>query len=310
MKQGKTIAQQLKKLTDRKLKIGDYDKAANILRNVNYYTLTGYLFPFKDKHSNNYSSGASIELAIARYQFDNDIRNLLLSFVAEAEEKLKTRIAYHIAINHLKAPLIYTDIQYWKSANDYQRFMSDFRKNISNNKDIPFVKHHMTCYNGKFPIWVAVNLFTLGNIKYLYKNIPSKDRKIISRDLNLSPKTLDSWIDTLRILRNYLAHNMRLYGTNFIRTPKWEKHHANKVQTNKLFINFILLKHLLNDTTIWKHNISKLDSILENYSMYINKEDLGFPLDWKTVLEINPKQCKRPRLHSGGEVRRLKKKQC
>jgi abortive infection bacteriophage resistance protein len=67
-------------------------------------------------------------------------------------------------------------------------------------------------YRGQFPIWVAVNLLTLGNLKYLYKNIPSRDRKNISKELNLSPGTLDSWIDNLRILRNKIAHNMRLYG--------------------------------------------------------------------------------------------------
>lgn len=54
------------------------------------------------------------------------------------------------------------------------------------------MKHHIQKYRSQFPIWVAVNLFTLGNLKYLYKNIPIRDRKNISREFNLSPKTFDS----------------------------------------------------------------------------------------------------------------------
>ncbi|MDX5028777.1 Abi family protein, partial [Streptococcus suis] len=77
-------------------------------------------------------------------------------------------------------PLIYTDVNYWKSSKDHQRFMTDFQKSIANNSEVLFVKHHINKYRGQFPIWVAVNLLTLGNLKYLYRNIPSRDRKNIS----------------------------------------------------------------------------------------------------------------------------------
>lgn len=72
------------------------------------------------------------------------------------------------------------------------RFMEDFQNNVRNNREVPFVKHHIQKYRSQFPIWVSVNLFTLGNLKYLYKNIPSRDRKNISSEFNVSPQTLDS----------------------------------------------------------------------------------------------------------------------
>lgn len=284
MKQGKTIEEQLQILESRSLSIKNREQAALTLKNINYYTLTGYLFPFKNKKTGNYSPDASIELAINRYYLDSELRNMLLSFVSEAEELLKTRVAYHIAINHKDDPLIYTDISYWRDSDEYRRFMDDFHKSISNNSQIPFVKHHIQNYRGQFPIWVAVNLFSLGNLKYLYKNMPSKDRKNISRDLNLSPATLDSWIDVLRILRNKLAHNMRLYGVPFMKTPKWEKHHNKIANTNKLFINFVLLKYLLKDMPIWEDCILGIEKIIEKYTDHIKLTDLGFPTDWKDYL--------------------------
>lgn len=263
MKEAKTIEEQLEILEKRGLIIENRDRAIETLRNVNYYTLTGYLFPFKK--SNIYQKGTSMNLAIRLYHFDNEIRNVLTALMVEAEEKLKTRIAYNIAIAHSDDPLIYTDVNYFKNANDHSRFMADFQSNVRNNREVPFVKHHIQKYRSQFPIWVAVNLFTLGNLKYLYKNIPSRDRKNISREFNVSPKTLDSWIDTLRILRNKLAHNMRLYETTFQKTPKLEKHHSIRITNNRLFANFVLLKYLLDDSEVWQSAIVNLDKIFVKY---------------------------------------------
>ena len=282
MKKSKTVEEQLQILEKRGLIIENRDRAIEILRNVNYYTLTGYLFPFKQGEK--YQNGTSMNLAIKLYHFDNEIRNILMALMVEAEEKLKTRIAYNIAIAHPEDPLIYTDINYFKSANDHSRFMADFQNNVRNNQEVPFVKHHIQKYRSQFPIWVAVSLFTLGNLKYLYKNIPSRDRKNISREFNLSPKTFDSWIDTLRILRNKLAHNMRLYRTTFQRTPKLEKHHTVRIENNRLFANFVLLKYLLDNSEVWKEAVINLDRVLIKYQDSIELSSIGFPKDWKTIL--------------------------
>ncbi|MBT0902458.1 Abi family protein [Streptococcus lutetiensis] len=282
MKKSKTVEEQLQILEKRGLVIENRDRAIEILRNVNYYTLTGYLFPFKQGEK--YQNGTSMNLAIKLYHFDNEIRNILMALMVEAEEKLKTRIAYNIAIAHPGDPLIYTDINYFKSANDHSRFMADFQNNVRNNREVPFVKHHIQKYRSQFPIWVAVSLFTLGNLKYLYKNIPSRDRKNISREFNLSPKTFDSWIDTLRILRNKLAHNMRLYRTTFQRTPKLEKHHTVRIENNRLFANFVLLKYLLDNSEVWKEAVINLDRVLIKYQYSIELSSIGFPKDWKTIL--------------------------
>lgn len=283
MKEAKTIEEQLEILEKRGLIIENRDRAIETLRNVNYYTLTGYLFPFKK--SNIYQKSTSMNLAIRLYHFDNEIRNVLTALMVEAEEKLKTRIAYNIAIAHSDDPLIYTDVNYFKSANDHSHFMADFQSNVRNNREVSFVKHHIQKYRSQFPIWVAVNLFTLGNLKYLYKNIPSRDRKNISREFNVSPKTLDGWIDTLRILRNKLAHNMRLYGTTFQKTPKLEKHHSIRITNNRLFANFVLLKYLLDDSEVWQSAIVNLDKIFVKYQDSIELSSIGFSENWKSILE-------------------------
>lgn len=283
MKPAKTIEEQIKILQERGLAIHNINKAISTLQNINYYTLTGYLYPFENNGT--YNSEISFEKIVTLYRFDNRIRKILLSLVSEAETMLRTRIAYTIAIRHKEDPLIYTDINYFKNPSEYNRFISDFQKAIRNNSEIPFVKHHITKYRSQFPIWVAVELFTLGNLKYFYKNIPSKDRKEISKSFNVSPKILDSWIDLLRILRNRLAHNMRLYDTTFKHAPKYEKHHQLKSTDNRLFSLFVILKHLLNSSDSWDENIAELQSVIQNYKIDIQLEKIGFPEDWYSLLK-------------------------
>lgn len=283
MKTVKTISEQIEILQKRGLIINDEKKAYSVLQNINYYSLTGYLFQFKsDKH---YLEGTSFDLIYNLYLFDNELRTLLLSQVSNAEEMLKTRISYHIAILHPENPLIYLDKEYFKNKSDFKKLETAFRKSVQDNQSIPFVRHHINHYNAQFPIWVAIELFTLGNLKYLYKNIPSKDRKVISRDLNLSPPVLDSWIDSLRILRNHLAHNMRLYNTTFPKIPKFEKHHPVIIKTNRIFIFFQLLKYISQTVENWNITLIKLKDLMECYSQYISNQSLGLPDNWFHLLE-------------------------
>ncbi|MFK4863333.1 hypothetical protein ACI1T5_08925 [Lactococcus petauri] len=59
MKLAKSYDEQLEILENRGLYIDDKEKASEILSNVNYYNLTGYLFQFKDSQGN-YNHGVSL----------------------------------------------------------------------------------------------------------------------------------------------------------------------------------------------------------------------------------------------------------
>ena len=42
--------------------------------------------------------------------------------------------------------------------------MESLKREIQHNKNLPLVKHHLETYGGHFPIWVAVEIMTFGNI--------------------------------------------------------------------------------------------------------------------------------------------------
>ncbi len=72
-------------------------------------------------------------------------------------------------------------------------------------------------------MWVAVELFTMGNIHAVYDNFQTPYKKAIAKSFDLNEKILSSWIKNLTYTRNHLAHYMRIYNFNFGRTPKKEK---------------------------------------------------------------------------------------
>ncbi len=286
LKLATTHAQQLALMEKRGLAISDRDLALAILQNVNYYVLSGYLHGFKQADGS-YQKGLTFEQIYMLYKFDCRLKSTLLYAMENIEQALKAKTAYALAIQYPDNPCVYESCILFKNADDHKQFMKSFRWNVKNNASVPFVHHHIQKYGGHFPIWVAVELFTLGNIQYLYKNLPGKVRKMISREFDESPIVLDSWIENLRRTRNILAHDMRLYDMSFRFTPMLsERHHKYRVVTNRIFDQIYLLKLLYRDEEEWEIIVSDIQKILHAYSGHITLHAIGFPDNWEQILRL------------------------
>ena len=88
MKIAKSIEEQLEILKSRGIIITDEEKAKQILQDINYYTMTGYMFQFK--RNENYQEDISFDLIYNLYLFDNELKTLLLAQVLKIEEKIKS----------------------------------------------------------------------------------------------------------------------------------------------------------------------------------------------------------------------------
>ena len=205
-------------------------------------------------------------------------------FLTEIEQTLKTKIAYISAFDFPEDPYFYTKEINFENPSEHKRFISDFKKAVINNKDAKFVKHHVTNYDGKFPIWIAIQLFTLGNIKHFYKNLPHRTRKGISQVFDVPHRTLDNWIENLRITRNLTAHNMRIYGNTFSNSPRLSGKIKNVNNTNRVFAQILLFKILIQDKVSWTERIVQLNQLIAKNSKYINIKEIGFPDDWFEIL--------------------------
>ena len=90
IKSPSTITQQVELLKSRDLLIENEYEAKNFLKHVNYYTLSGYLYAFKE--GENFKRGITMSKIEFIYQCDKRFKNIILYAIDEAEQNLKTKV--------------------------------------------------------------------------------------------------------------------------------------------------------------------------------------------------------------------------
>ena len=284
LKPPKTFEEQLDILHQHGLIIDDPARALIILSKVNYYRFSAYLLPFKSVDVKTYHSSPTFSNIYKIYEFDRRLRALLQAVIEPIEILLKTKIAYYHGHKH--GPDGYTNPIHFIDPDRHSRFMDEFNSAVGKNSKTLFVKHHNSKYNGKFPIWVATELFSLGMLSKFYSNMAIVDKKHIARaDFKTGFEQLQSWLVCLADLRNRCAHYMRLYFYNFVVFPRFPNdYHGQK--TGHLFDIIYVLQYLYLDKQKWiTEFLIPLEALLLEYEDVINLDYIGFPPDWMEQLK-------------------------
>jgi abortive infection bacteriophage resistance protein len=282
-KQPTTYAQQIALLRERGCIINDDAFCERVLSRVNYYRLTAYLLPYRES-GKKYTPGVEFEKTYRTYEFDCKLRHILFSGIEEVELYFRASIAYYHA--HKYGALGYMDDQnYNQNKHNHNTIIEHFNREIGNNERALFVQHHINNYNGEFPIWVAVELFTFGMLSLFYSDLHTSDQKEIARLLDENYSNVESWLACCTDLRNICAHYGRLYFRIFPKAPAaFSNAYGNA--NHKLFGAVFALRGLFIDDEKWNNTIlTSMVALFEEYSDAIHLEHIGFPADWETVLK-------------------------
>ena len=276
-------------LSSRGLKISDTASAEETLQNTNYYRLSGYLHDFKQASSDQYVKGLTWEKLLRIYDFDRRFTRILMFALEDIEETLKTRLSLTLTTAYPKDPEIYLRPNVYRAYAPYMKFLTFFEKEVDNNRKLPFVRHHNEQYGGHFPMWVAVELFTMGNVHALYENLEGKYQKALSAFYGTGPRQLSSWIENLTYTRNHLAHYMRIYNFNFGRTPlKCRRHLKYAGKSNMIFDQIYTIACMYSDANEWNNYVLiEIEQLLTEFEPEVSLSGLGFPEDWRTILRID-----------------------
>jgi abortive infection bacteriophage resistance protein len=285
IKQPKTFEEQVEILKERGCLVSSSDFLIDLLKRVNYYRLTGYLYLFRCPDGR-YVDGTSIEKIAAVYEFDQKLRNLLFEAIGEIEIEAKTKIAYYHA--HKYGPLGYMDESNFNDKHEHDDFKAKVESTVANNTKLSFVKHHKDKYEGNFPIWVIVEIFTLGMTSTFYADLPACDKKEIAKQYGIPYMHLQSWLHSLTVLRNICAHYGRLYATSFRKVPKLPKSYTDNpdFNPNLLYAQICMLKLLyINRKDAWNNSIlGNIVALTQQYSKHLNFKALGFLENWDDAL--------------------------
>lgn len=290
-----TYGDQIERLKDfHKLSIDDDKEALLILKKINYYRLSGYGIGLTlPNNKDQYRPGVSLKHLYKLYKFDSKMKNLLSLVIEQIEIQFRANISYHLAINY--GTLGYLDRTNFADRTDskgnsvFEKILEEFKSMVERNKSLPFVKHHINKYGGQFPIWVAVELFTFGNLTSLYSIMKDEDKKVIAKLYRTTDLYFNSWIRLLQEVRNLCAHYARLYNLILKTTPRLYKEYDfltqdPKTKKTKIFQILIVLKKVL-DKKQWDDFYPKFKTLLNEYSQFINLSFMSFPKNWEEILE-------------------------
>ncbi len=268
---------QIEKLKSRGCDIEDENFAIESLKHIGYYRLSAYFLLDKNEDGS-YKKGTSFNKAIRLYEFDRSLRSIIFNALEIIEVSFRARLAYYFAGKY--GPLGYKREENFNSKHNPEKFAANIEREIENNKNVSFVRHHLNNYNGEFPLWVLCELFTFGMISYFYSDMITADKKEFAGVLYHDTGT---WLRCCADLRNICAHYGRLYNRNYTAVPAGIE--LEESVKRKLWASMCAMKMLYPDANSWNTKfIPRLAELFDKYSEDIDMNCIAFPENWQDLL--------------------------
>lgn len=281
-----TLEEQANQLLQRGL-LADRALLIERLKSVNYYRLSGYLFPFRDEDDSFYP-GTSFECVWRRYTFDRHLRLLTMDAIERIEVSIRTALAYEHA--HTCGPFGYTVPANLPNLNrdEFGRFLSNIISESNRSKEV-FIRHFNQKYgdqHGWPPIWMASELMTLGTTLTFYRGADTSIRKLVAQRYRQPEEIVESWLRSLHAIRNGCAHHGRLWNRVLGVPPKIPKKNKNpdwhapvSIDNGRVFAILTVLRYLLAIIAPQSDWPSRLKELLHSYPD-IPLDEMGFPANW------------------------------
>lgn len=284
LKRPTLFQEQVQLLVAKNIHINNLELCQNFLTTTNYYRFSAYYLPFLQKDTNKCFDGTTFERIQQIYFFDQELRVLLFSIIEDIEIHIRTELAYYHS--HKYGADGYMSPQNYNQHHDHAQFMHHISTCIRENSKTLVVKHHMEKYDGKFPIWVIIEFFSIGMLSHFYISLTTQDKKHLAKNLyNTSHEVVASWLRCLTDLRNKCAHYSRIYYWIFPALPKMPKG-EKYIPTRRLFAQLYMLKYMYPDKNKWNnHYLKALIKLIQKYKPYISQKHLDFPYRWKSMLK-------------------------
>ena len=268
--------------------VADKDLLVDRLKHVNYYRLSGYLFPYRNE-DNTFRPGTTFEKVWRRYTFDRHLRLIVMDAIERVEVSVRTQLIYALA--HGTGAFGYTDQRALPNltGEDHSRWIDDIDKETLRSREM-FVHHFRNKYGDShnfLPLWMAGEIVSFGCTFTMYKGVEASMRSRLAIFYGVSDDVLTSWLQTINVIRNICAHHSRLWNRElgvrpFIprrnKYPQW--HNPVEIPQHRIFGVLTILRYLLSiiaPQSKWK---SRLYALLDEYPE-ISRWSMGFPDNWK-----------------------------
>lgn len=288
-KDARTSEQQIRLLQARNMLFMDIPKAHTCLKNISYYRLAGYWWDMQDDTvTHHFKKGSYFNTVLDRYDFDRKVRLLIFDAIERIEIAFKTKIIYHLSLSY--GGLWYLDSNLFQRDDYHSEFKERLGKNIDCSQETFILEHKKNHPNEAPESWKALELLTFGTLSKLYKNLKHQlpEKALIAKEFGLNnQKYLSSWLNSITVLRNIIAHHGRLYNRIIVNRCYWppKTEHTildyNPLEKGSLKIYPVLsaIIYLCDNIGLEQHlraDIKKLIYI----NPKLNLSTMGFPKNW------------------------------
>ena len=297
MKEYRTNEDLIEYLSLKGVTISDKADALQKIERYTYYSIVNtYKSIFKGKNGN-YIDNVTFSEIYALFEFDKNLKNIILKYSLEIETVIKSIMANQISkVYGVKE---YLNISNWDSSiND------DIKENLFNkiNNEIDkdynthtAVTHYIDKY-GFVPPFVLVKILTFGVASSYYGLLKQSDRQAIAKYFKISDKLLKQILKNLTTIRNVAAHSDRLYNYTskfYLSFKLIDKNYVKSDNITNLYMVIRCMEKLLTNeqyddlyNSISKE-IEKLENNLNSISIDKVMNIMGFPMNNEQKNEYN-----------------------
>ena len=220
-----TYNQQMRRLRDKKHITCEGTKDKSVLAKLGYFNLVnGYKTPFvcgrdslTGKHI--YLPGTGLGHFYALKCFDDDLRMLLLKYITQVEEEVRTLTGYKFDQCNNNGKIQWFDTDAYSSTGRMQSKMSAISSAYSelSRSHLDYVKFYMDKHTS-IPTWIMIKVVNFSTfIDILYNSKPRVKHSVcrlydmVDIAGHYDVKLLIGSLHWLRKVRNACAHNERIY---------------------------------------------------------------------------------------------------
>ena len=282
------------------LKITNEEYAKKILFMTGYFPLiNGYKKIYKDPETNNFQNNVAFEDIYELYLFDNDLRNIFIKYILIVERNIKSSLSYHFCLTYGDSQEAYLDIGNYdyteKKRNVIHTMLKIIKGQLRNDSDYVYIRHYMKKY-GYVPLWVLVNVLTIGQISKIYSCQKGRVQIQICQDFGaIKINEMSKMLAVMTKFRNVCAHNDRLFDFHTrdalfdmqihkeLELPKKQGRYI--CGKNDLFAQTLILKMLLpeKEFSIFFHDLTLCFQKHAVHKKVIS--EMGFPSNWKRFFQ-------------------------
>jgi abortive infection bacteriophage resistance protein len=264
--------------------------APRFLSNISYYRLKGYWWEMQDdKFNHHFAPNSFFEDILDLYNFDKHFRLIVFNAIERIEIALRTKLIYHLSLAY--GPLWYMSSTIFQDTKRFASFLEKVNTDLISSSEEFIVKHFENHPHEMPESWKALEVLTLGTLSKMYSNLkhqlPEKNKIANEFGLN-NQKYLVSWLLTITVIRNIIAHHGRLWNRVIINKYDWPptsprpilKYIPNNHQRRKIFPILSAIIYLNNKISPG-HQIKQ--ELINLFVLFPNTKlsKMGFPANWQ-----------------------------